>query len=188
MSVHVTEWKRIACRRKSNDCQSGGGGPVLRNRVPANRLKPCRFYLRDRVKMAGRRRPTADLKLHDGKVYASQYGDRSREPQPTGKPTCPRGLSPSAKSHWAVVVPSLIETGVATLQDQPALQRMCEFWGEYEAAKKGQSDRKRLMMMIAAHRQWVDLASRFGLTPSDRARIVSDGTDKKRNRTSSHLA
>lgn len=138
--------------------------------------------------MAGRRKPTAELKLH-GEVYASRHGDRSREPQPTGNPMKPHGLTGAASEHWDLVVPSLIDTGVATAQDTPALTRLCEFWSEYESAKKqATKDRVRLMMMVAAHKQWIDLASRFGLTPSDRARIVSDGKDKQRSKTASHIA
>lgn len=137
--------------------------------------------------MAGRRKPTAELKLH-GEYYASRHGDRSREPQPTGMPKKPGTLKGEASKHWDVVVPSLVETGVATAQDAPALKRLCEFWGEYEAAKhRTPKDRVRLMMMVAAHKQWIDLASRFGLTPSDRARIVSDRKDMARSRTAAHL-
>jgi phage terminase small subunit len=138
--------------------------------------------------MAGRRKPTAELKLH-GEVYASRHGDRSREPTPTGKPVKPGDLSQSASEHWDLVVPSLVDTGVATAQDTPALVRLCEFWGEYEDAKNQEiKDRIRLMMMVASHKQWIDLASRFGLTPSDRARIVSEKKDKARSKTASHIA
>lgn len=138
--------------------------------------------------MAGRRKPTAELKLH-GEYEPSRHGDRSREPQPTGKPVKPKTMKGEASRHWDSIVPSLVETGVATAQDTPALIRLCEFWAEYEAAKEqGTKDRIRLMMMVAAHKQWIDLASRFGLTPSDRARIVSDGKDKARSKTASHLA
>lgn len=139
--------------------------------------------------MAGRRKPTAELKLHGGKVYASRHGDRSREPQPSGRPMRPEGMSADATAHWELVVPSLVETGVATAQDTPALAAMCEFRAEYERAKRRQAkDRSRLLMMVAAHKEWINLASRFGLTPSDRARIVSDRKDKARSKTASHLA
>lgn len=135
------------------------------------------------------RKPTAELKLHAGKVYASRHGDRSSEPQPTGRPVKPRAMTGAAAAHWAAVVPSLCDTGVATAQDTPALTRLCEFWAEYEAAKGMEiKDRKRLLMMVAAHKEWINLASRFGLTPSDRARITSDGTNQKRSKTAGHLA
>jgi phage terminase small subunit len=153
-----------------------------------NRFDPYRFYLTDRHKVGDRRKPTAALKLHSD-LRACHHGDRSREPQPTGKPVKPPTLTGAAGAHWNAVVPSLIETGVATAQDTPALTRLCEFWGEYERTRDSEpKDRKRLLMMVTAHRQWIDLASRFGLTPSDRARIVSDGKDKARSKTASHLA
>jgi phage terminase small subunit len=139
--------------------------------------------------MSRPRKPTAELKLHTGKVYASRHGDRSREPQPTGKPIKPAGISKDAADHWDAVVPSLAETGVATAQDTPALVAMCEFRGEYERAKRRKAkDRTRLLMMVAAHKEWINLAARFGLTPSDRARIVSDTKEGARSKTASHLA
>lgn len=137
--------------------------------------------------MAAHRKPTAELKLH-GVYQRSRHGDRSLEPQPKGVPRKPAGMSKDASDHWKAVVPSLIDTGVATEQDAPALAAMCEFRGEYERAKRRkQHDRTRLLMMVAAHKEWINLASRFGLTPSDRARITGNAKEK-RDKASQHLA
>ena len=138
--------------------------------------------------MGQRRKPTAELKLIHGKLYATRHGDRTHEPQPQGKPVMPAKFSNDARAHWAAVVPSLIDTGVATAQDAPALIAMCEFRAEYEKAKRRKKqDRIRLMMMVSSHKEWVNLASRFGLTPSDRAKITGE-SKAKHNKAAEHLA
>ena len=59
--------------------------------------------------MAGRpRKPTAVLKLEQGKVYASRYGDRSGEPSGQGVPLQPE-LTGRALEHWQAVVPRLVQ-------------------------------------------------------------------------------
>lgn len=121
---------------------------------------------------AGRpRTPTAKLKLH-GDYRSDRHGDRAAEPKPSGKPVKPAGMAKDAAAHWDAVVPGLVATGVATAADAPALAAMCQWHAEYLTAKrKTVKDRKRLMMMVSAHREWMQLASKFGLTPVDRARI-----------------
>lgn len=117
------------------------------------------------------RKPTKQLKLH-GQYQPSRHGDRGAEPQPGGAPSKPDWLDDVASQHWDAVVPQLASVGIATIADTSALAAMCEFHAEYVAAKLSETrDRKRLMMMVAAHKEWMHIASRFGLTPSDRTRL-----------------
>jgi len=117
------------------------------------------------------RKPTELLKLEGG-YRADRHGERKMEPQPTGTPQKPDNLSEDASRHWDEIAPGLIETGVATVADGPALVRLCQFWAECcEAERAEPHDRKRLLRMAAAHKEWLVLAVKFGLTPVDRAKI-----------------
>jgi len=61
---------------------------------------------------------------------------------------------------------------------------MCEAWAEYRAALRvratGLDEKSRRQRMVnSARRAWIELASKFGLTPSDRARLeVEEGADE----------
>ena len=122
--------------------------------------------------MAGRpRKPTSILKL-EGAYHPSRHGDRSGEPVATGSPVKPKDMTPAASKHWDEVVGELIRMGIAKQIDQTALVQMCEWFSECKRLQKSKTkDYKNLTMWSCAHKQWRDLASRFGMTPSDRARL-----------------
>ena len=107
------------------------------------------------------RKPTSQLKVYRDKLYPSRVGDRSREPQPKGKPKKPPKLVGKWGNYcWAKTVPSLIATRVVTEQDEPALIAMClafERWMEFKEAKD--------------YRVWRELSAQFGLTPAERTRV-----------------
>lgn len=95
-------------------------------------------------------------------------------------------MSADAMTHWQAVVPALIAKGVAKSIDAPALAAMCEQWGEYCAAKRLDAyelkdKRQRQMLINAALRAWRDLAARFGMTPSDRAKIEVEPNGEEAN-------
>ena len=129
--------------------------------------------------MARPRKPMAKLKLHGG-YREDRHGNRQAEIAANGKPVMPRGLSKHAKSHWKSVVEDLIRMDIAKRIDTPALQSMCEWWAEWKMLQSGEAGiagYKRLIQMSMCHKQWRDLASRFGLTPSDRAKLTVDNTE-----------
>lgn len=118
--------------------------------------------------------PTAKLKLYGGFDHnKKRYEKRMGEPTPEGYPEKPGGLSEWASVHWDCVVPELISTGIAKCLDTFALESMCEWWAEWKllSLDKKIDAFKRITMMSCAHKQWRDLASRFGLTPADRAKL-----------------
>ena len=128
------------------------------------------------------RKPTSTLKLH-GTMDSRQAKQRRSEPQAAGMPTKPDGMPKEASEFWDKYVPELVRMGVAKANDAPALQSMCQWWAEYMKHQRSRPASKhvyrRINMMANAHKQWRDLASRFGMTPVDRTHIqVDDRTSK----------
>lgn len=131
----------------------------------------------------GRPRKTAEELRRSGTFRADRHGARANAPEFGGSPARPKDLSPDARKHWDLVVPALARAGVATAVDGPALEAMCEAWAEYKAAKKLKAPtiremRQRQMLKSAAYREWYGIAAKFGLTPSDRAKIEAGGNGK----------
>ena len=129
--------------------------------------------------MGRSRKPTAKLKLH-GTFRSDRHGERATEPQPAGEPKKPKGLGKLASQHWDAIVPELIKTGVAKSCDTPALESMCLWWQDMQALRHDteMDGPQRLRLLAAAQRAWNDLAFRFGLTPTDRAKISIEPATK----------
>ena len=124
---------------------------------------------------AGRKRkPTAQLKT-EGRFRKDRHADRADEPTAEGKPTRPRTLDKEASWFWRVHVRPLIKAGVATALDQSALWQLCELWSLYrraaEVANDDPTDKDARIAVTQYRAAWDSLASRFGLTPADRARL-----------------
>lgn len=121
---------------------------------------------------AGRKRlPTEQLRLH-GTLVGKTAEIRRGEPQVDGEPGRCDELTGEAAAYWDEYVPVLISSGIAKTTDGPALRAMCQWWAEYLKHYNTQNDDyRRTNMMACAHKQWMALASRFGMTPSDRASL-----------------
>lgn len=121
------------------------------------------------------RKPTAEHAA-DGTLRQDEHGDRLREPRPGGEPTAPDWLDEEALAHWQEVVPDLIATGVAKGCDTHALAVMCTAWSTWRSLQELQPLNRAKMVYPASRAlaDWVKIASRFGLTPSDRSRITTD--------------
>lgn len=121
--------------------------------------------------MGRHKKPTSQLKL-EGRYQPSWHGDRGDEPVFDGVPVKPEGMLPEASKHWDEVVVGLIAAGVAKKGDQPALVEMCNWWADLQMLRQA-SDRDYRNMTLAAmcFKQWISIASRFGMTPSDRAKL-----------------
>lgn len=90
------------------------------------------------------------------------------------KPDC---LNSFAAEHWDCVVPKLAEMGVLHPIDSEALTALCQWWGEYRTLQESSADGsgeayKRSIALASCFKNWSNLASRFGLTPADRAKLV----------------
>lgn len=132
----------------------------------------------------GRHRKPTTQHLLEGTLHTTRHAGRIHEPKFNDKPIRPKGMSREAQTLWDAIVPPLAEKGIAVAVDSPALEAMCEAWAEYKVAKglrtKTLEDKARQGRMINnARRAWVEIASRFGLTPADRARLeIQAGADE----------
>ncbi len=91
-----------------------------------------------------------------------------REVSPEGKPVRPRRMAKDAGAHWDKNVKQLVSLGLATALDQSALEVMCDHWAAYQAAKRAGETSTQLKFFAA----WEKLASKFGMTAADRARLA----------------
>lgn len=122
--------------------------------------------------MPGRPRKPQSLHVLEGTHRGDRQGGRAKTPT-LGKPTKPRGLKGPALLFWERVVPRLTDAGIAGAADSEALARLAR-WHAIELdllslVESGEYDM--LPALANASKQWLALASRFGLTPLDRGRI-----------------
>jgi phage terminase small subunit len=86
-------------------------------------------------------------------------------------------LSGPARKFWDEAVPGLVEAGVVGEIDSPAIVACCEAWALFRlavaAAAKDPCDKDARAAVVAYLAQWVTLASKLGLTPADRQRLVA---------------
>ena len=106
-------------------------------------------------------------------------GNRSRRPipkewAPEGAPVCPPKLPARAKSHFMSVCQMLVPCGVVRQTDGFALESMARLWDRFLLALERDDDD--LACKIVA--KWSLMASKFGMTPSDRQKLIVDATEK----------
>ena len=105
------------------------------------------------------RKPTKTLKL-EGAFKKDPKRARPDEPEPEGVPILPGELGHYGLDQWNRVIPQLVKMGVATEVDSDSLYAMCKEWDRYMSGTH------------SALGNWIKIAGRFGLTPSDRAGLV----------------
>lgn len=116
-----------------------------------------------------------------GPLPAHLKGSRIRGAKPTSLPTAPPpeppDLSGKAKELWDAVAAS----GVGLVEsDKAALSLLCSWWVDIwqceEDLKTADVTTRRQLLSAKkiASDAWDKLAGRFGLTPSDRAKIMAD--------------
>jgi P27 family predicted phage terminase small subunit len=134
---------------------------------------------------AGRpNKPISHLKLY-GTYREDRHGHVDDQVDATGEPVRPEWLGHEAKQLWDRVVPLLIASGIAAEIDESELAAMCDWWGRYRDATRALDtiaiqERGYYSMQILAGAAWKNfssIASRFGLTPSDRAKLRTGKTD-----------
>ena len=122
------------------------------------------------------------LKLVKGTVTAA---DLESEPQPSTQPvTVPDWLSVKAKAVWRRLAPDLIRQGVLTHWDRDMFARFCALepinreafeemmrHGVLVDGAKGRVKNPAAQVLRDTETQLLQLAARFGLTPSDRSRV-----------------
>lgn len=114
----------------------------------------------------GRNRKPAALKELEG--------NRSRRDIPKdwgteGAPVCPK-LPARAKKHFGDICAMLVPSGIVRQSDGYALEAMARLWDRFILALERDDDD--LACKIVA--KWQLMASKFGLTPSDRQKLIVD--------------
>ncbi|OXM63134.1 phage terminase small subunit P27 family [Amycolatopsis vastitatis] len=137
-------------------------------------------------------KPTALRILHGDRK--DRINDEEPVP-PTAEIESPDWASEQAREIWARLAPGLESRGVLTAWDTDAFLVLCEALARYRAATQlvngsallvqggsGLMKNPALVVQAEAERTFLTYASRFGLTPSDRASIkveVSDADTSK---------
>ena len=103
-------------------------------------------------------------------------GNRSRRPipkdwGPEGAPACPK-LPARAKAHFMGVCQMLVPCGIVRQSDGYALEALARLWDRLLLALEREDDD--LACKIVA--KWQLLASKFGMTPSDRQKLIVEAT------------
>jgi phage terminase small subunit len=115
----------------------------------------------------GRPRKPDAQKLLEGNPRRERLGG---ELLADGKPKRPKRMSKDAGWMWDQVAQSWCGE-----IDTAALIAMCNLWDLRQRTErllmKNPTDKDTRVSYINYHQQWAALASRFGLTPSDRAKI-----------------
>lgn len=138
-------------------------------------------------KKAGPGRPPKPIamRIADGTYDPEKHGV---DPMPTmGSPVMPAHLAGDAKDLWELVVPTMVKHGIAGEIDAPELTIMCEFWAEYRRVMKWVQSMdvkhpkygKMLFTAGTANTNFNNAAAKFGMTPSDRAKLGVDLKEKK---------
>jgi P27 family predicted phage terminase small subunit len=130
----------------------------------------------------GRPRKPTELKLLHGTHREDRDGPLGSAVRLEGVPAMPGHLNDDAKAFWSAVVPGLVATRVAAACDAPVLGEMCVWWEVYRRFSDhlqdtGAEEDGALRAMVNAKMAWKEfdrIAARFGLTPSDRARLRVD--------------
>ena len=87
--------------------------------------------------MTGRPKKPTKLKLVQGTLRKSRTNENEPEPEPVAEvPRPPSYLSKYAKKLWKSLAEELVEKGILTIVDLPALEVCCEAYGQYRAAQE----------------------------------------------------
>lgn len=130
---------------------------------------------------AGRPRKPAEIKLLEGTFREDRDGvpPIPLPPAPELPPAPPKYLKGEALTFWTENVPGLVARGTAHAADAPALAMFCEWFALYRKLSRAlarlAAGHKRYHQTVVqlgiAFDKWAGLAARFGLTPSDRAKL-----------------
>ena len=125
-------------------------------------------------------------------------GNRSRlsldydEPAGLGLPKMPPGLDAVGKACWEAHIGQIIANG-ACEGDSVRIAGMCQLYSRYvklgkEIDKSGGMDYRKVILCGLAWKNYDAGASRFGLSPGDRARLRTEPPKKKTSKWESLLA
>ena len=175
-------------RGDTRDGPPQGANPSLRRDEPRTLAKRAHFTAKkEGFGMAGNGRSGRPGKPRELAVLSGNFRrDRARQPVKTvgGKPRKPFGLSPEASQFWDATISKLIKSRVAKSVDGPQLSILAELWSLYTRTlaivTADPIDKNARTALIAYQTSFDKLAARFGLTPSDRQRLVAPEPKAKR--------
>ena len=114
------------------------------------------------------RKPTSVLK-REGGFRRCRHGDRSDINYDPTELKPPRGLGRDGAWLWRLVVDAT-PRGVLTTVDTPQLFALCKWWGRWRRLdRKSDLNAFQLRQMLQSWKQFSQLATQFGLSPSARA-------------------
>lgn len=131
-------------------------------------------------------KPTAIHQLH-GTFRPTRHGPTEHPiDELIGLPEMPPGMPEQAIKLWKAVVPQLVKAKVAVQLDSIELASMCRWWCQYnelmtmvesDAPYDKETENRQARLERRAKAAWHtfdSIASRYGLTPADRARLRVD--------------
>lgn len=130
----------------------------------------------------------AALRGNPGKRPVNQ-----QEPKPRpASDDCPTWIAddPVARETWDELAPELVRLGLLTALDRQALAGGCRWWSVYrradaalsgtltaETRSNGETARPEVAIALKAFSAAMTIFGRFGVTPSERTRLVSPEPD-----------
>ena len=135
--------------------------------------------------MAGRPRKPDDLKILTGTFRDDRSGSGASV-EADGEPAPPKHLAGEALQFWKEIVPDLVAKGIAKRLDSTVLAIMCQWYARYLKYSK-QLDKmkpadpdlfRQQLLAVGAFKQFDKIAGRFGITPSDRAKLRTSDKPK----------
>lgn len=132
--------------------------------------------------MKGRPRKPFDLHVFEATGKPCRQGTAEEQPKADGKPVPPPNLSPAALAVWESLLPQIGSWLRAA--DSLLFGRFCQWYAWHLAAEAKINASKvggTVKQFNRAERCWVQadkIAARFGLTPSDRAKLRVTGGEK----------
>jgi P27 family predicted phage terminase small subunit len=139
--------------------------------------------------MRGRKPKPAHLKLVAGNPGRRPIPENQPRP-PVAAPGCPSHLDEVAQVEWQRIVPLLLGMGVLSEVDRAVLAGYCAAYSRWAKAEERLAEHGPIVkaprtgtpmhspflaVANAAMAQMAKLAAEFGMTPSSRSRIESNG-------------
>ena len=144
--------------------------------------------------MRGRKRRPVESRLLDGTYEPGRHGPLPDADEPTDPPIRPADLTGNARKFWDELVRLL--ANVARERDGPLLADLCRWRAELarvrvelKRTRPGAKGYNQLLIGAGICSDKMDkIASRFGLTPSDRARLRAESPVVQKPRVASRPA
>lgn len=137
---------------------------------------------------AGRPRKPTGMHKVDGTFRADRHGERADAGHDFFQvPTKPKDLKGEGAKLWKLVVDNLAASRSTSKLDTASLHAMCKFWNRYleldQRATENAFDDEFAEVLeeraLKAWRAFDRIASRFGMTPADRAKLKVSPSEKK---------